>query len=400
VPLITIDPRIVAAKPGSFRVEYELSMSPTGERRLLFYEVTGPGCEAPLVADGAIAAILLHAMQNRCDIHVRGAVTKDAIFNLTELQHAWRSWRPDVYGLVALSADHVAERGNPNGPVLSAFSGGVDSTFTVLRHTSHEPTSRGLSAVMLVHGFDIDLDNHGAMQDWIARARPLLDERRLPIHIVRTNSKALALQGWEDSFGAQLAACLHALSARFRFGLIASTKAYGELAIPWGSSPVTDHLLSGSALEVVHDGAGFTRTEKIAAIAGDALAVSGLRVCWEGDRSLPREARRRGQGRNCGVCEKCIRTRLCFLAVGVSDPPCFDSPWDSSQLASLRIRTDLVLGELRSILDYAEQRGIRERWTRDLRARVSRGLPRSRRERLKAAWRRIGPGAMRRTQQP
>jgi hypothetical protein len=391
MPLLTIDPRLVDAKPGAFRVEYDLARSDTGEHQLLFYEFTGPACSPPRVADGAIAAILFHAMRNRLDVHVRGTVTRDAILNLTELQHAWRSWRPDEYAVVALGADHIAERGDPNGPVVCAFSGGVDSTFTVLRHTTQDPaTSRGVSAALLVQGFDVALDNDASMQACIARSRPFLEQRGLAIHTVRTNSKALALQGWEDSFGAQLAGCLHGLSARFRFGLVGSTKSYDDLAIPWGSSPITDHLLSGSELEVVHDAAGFTRTAKIAAIAADPLAVRGLRVCWEGDRSLSRADRTRGQGRNCGVCEKCVRTRLCFLAVGVSDPPCFDTPWDSSSLASLRIKHELVLGELRSVLDHAEAHGIRERWTRDLRARVKRGVTRSHKRRLKAAWRRLG----------
>jgi len=354
MPLLTIDPRLVDAKPGAFRVEYELTRSDTGERHLLFYEFSGPGCEPPRVADGAMAAILFHAMRSRCDVHVRGTVTRDALLNLTELQHASRSWRPDGYAVVALRADHIAERGDPDGPVVCAFSGGVDTTFTVLRHTTHDPaTSRGVSAALLVQGFDIALDNDAFMQASIARARPLLEERGLAIHTVRTNSKVLALQGWEDSFGAQLAGCLHGLSARFRFALVGSIKSYDDLEIPWGSSPITDHLLSGSAR------------------AGAQLR--SLREVRAHPAVLPRGRRER---------PALLRHALGQLGPGVAA----DQERAGARRAPLRI-------------DHAEAHGIRERWTRDLRARVKRGLTRSRKRRLEAVWRRLGlwPGATRTT---
>jgi hypothetical protein len=53
-------------------------------------------------------------------------------------------------------------------------------------------------------------------------------------------------------------------------------------------------------LEVIHDGAEASRTEKIVRrIAGSALALETLNVCWEGE-----------PGRNCGACDKCLRTMI------------------------------------------------------------------------------------------
>jgi hypothetical protein len=63
-------------------------------------------------------------------------------------------------------------------------------------------------------------------------------------------------------------------------------------------------------------------------------------VCWEGV----------DQGRNCGVCEKCIRTKLNFLAAGIESPECFQEPLTIEDVHSLRVRNLRQLHELQMIL--------------------------------------------------
>ena len=156
---------------------------------------------------------------------------------------------------------------------------------------------------------------------------------------------------------------MHLLSAEFSTALIGSSEPYDALVLPWGSNPVTDHLLSGGNLTIVHDGAAFSRTDKIAFLSGVPSAVQSLKVCWEGKQ----------QGRNCGVCEKCVRTQLNFLAIGVTQPPCFDAPLDLQRIPTIRIRNDALLAEFASILQYAEGRKINAEWVRLLRKRIRRG---------------------------
>ena len=62
---------------------------------------------------------------------------------------------------------------------------------------------------------------------------------------------------------------------------------------------------------VAQPGGGSTRTEKVATIGALAAVRDHIRVCWEGDR----------HGRNCGRCEKCVRTKLNFLAAGYGTVP-------------------------------------------------------------------------------
>ncbi len=104
------------------------------------------------------------------------------------------------------------------------------------------------------------------------------------------------------------------LQGGYSEGLIPSSLPYHALVLPWGSNPLTDPLLSIRTFAIVHDGAAFTRAEKVKQIAHWRQALQNLRVCWEGDR----------KDGNCGHCEKCIQTILNFRAVGLGLPPCFD----------------------------------------------------------------------------
>src|SRR5699024_10818106 len=127
---------------------------------------------------------------------------------------------------------------------------------------------------------------------------------------------------------------------------------YDALVLPWGSNPVTDHLLSGQQMRIVHDGAGFSRTEKLAVLAGIPGSMSDLRVCWAGP----------DKDRNCGVCEKCVRTKLNLLAVGVEDADCFPQPLQMSDIDQMSIMNPAQLAEIESVLEYADRNGVQGEW--------------------------------------
>jgi len=130
-----------------------------------------------------------------------------------------------------------------------------------------------------------------------------------------------------------------------QFGVIGSSEPYDSPVPIWGSTPATDYLLSGRGFSIVHDGAGFSRTEKVKSLARNASARRSIKVCWEGAH----------QGRNCGVCEKCIRTKLNFLAVGVTFPECFDEGLSEENILGLKVQNDTQLNELKTILHYVEK---------------------------------------------
>lgn len=162
---------------------------------------------------------------------------------------------------------------------------------------------------------------------------------------------------------AQLVACINNYSHEFSHTLVAGAKSYGEMYFPSGSTAATDHLLSGAAMQIVHDGACASRTDKVKLIARNASATESVKVCWEGKNTHE----------NCGVCEKCLRTRLNFRAAGVNSPACFAGTPDVDPLiATMPIGRDAVRCETESIIKYAIAHNIDGQWVDALQRRLDR----------------------------
>ena len=339
----------------------------TGEG--IFFEFArGTPVPEPVVLDGFLFCFLFAAMERGVPLVIRGPVSARAIRNARLFQEAWASWVPSRYRIVDIIPDQlVSERclgARDNAAAVAAFSGGVDSTFSAMRHgrrmlgrSSHE-----VEAVLTVQGFDVNFENYDGFQRLLDRTQPLIDDLGLRRHVMRTNIRQYELQNWGHSHGAQISCALHQLSHEFNYGLIASSRPYKHLINAWGSHAATDHLLSGDDLEIVHDGAGFLRVQKVKLIASDPVAQSSLKVCWEG----------REQDKNCGHCAKCVRTRLNFLALGEVNPPCFDSPFELDMIDDLKVDSEGALIELLNIIEYARQSAIEKPWVSLLERRVQR----------------------------
>jgi hypothetical protein len=142
------------------------------------------------------------------------------------------------------------------------------------------------------------------------------------------------------------------LQGGYAVGLIASTEPYHSLVLPYGSNPVTDWLMSSYAFQIVHDGAAFTRSEKVRELANWPEALRYLQVCWQGDQ----------KDRNCGRCEKCIRTILNFRAVGLGLPECFAEDVTDSQILRLDGLNPIQLAYFEEILATAKAATISESW--------------------------------------
>jgi hypothetical protein len=166
----------------------------------------------------------------------------------------------------------------------------------------------------------------------------------VPLGCIRTDWRRIG-RFWENEFGAGLAACLSLYAGVATVGLFGSDEDYGHVVVPWGSNPVTNPLLSAGDFQVVTDGGGYTRTEKVALIARYGDVSSRLRVCWEGPQT----------GANCGKCEKCLRTRLNFLAVGKNPPAGLGGPPSLLEMLSLQARNKVQLAYLEDILAFASQ---------------------------------------------
>jgi hypothetical protein len=326
------------------------------------YDIFGGETDGVTVLDGYIHSVLFYALKLGLPLRVHGDLTDTALYNLDEFIRAWAQWRPRTYKYFEIIPDKVVSiRRMPIRRAISTFSGGVDANFTLVRNkTRVGQGGHDIKSVLMIHGFDVNYDNDTEFRQLVDRVQPTLDEFGVDLKIIKTSSKLLN-QDWEDSFGAQLSGCLHQFSGAYDTALIGSSEPYTALVYPLGSTPITDRLFSGGLMNMVHDGAQFTRTAKVEFLVNFPSVVNRLKVCWEGTV----------QHENCGVCEKCIRTRLNFVAVGKNDPGCFPDAFHPSYIGKLRARNAFQIGELRTLLAYAKEKGISDPWVDMLSQRLS-----------------------------
>lgn len=232
--------------------------------------------------------------------------------HMLTVMNVWKGWYPALAS-VAVEAqldERMAEGPKRNNAAF--FTGGVDSFFTVLRHASGSETAGAmpLDDLVTVWGFDIPLSSAGAFQrkrEALERAARALNTTLLDVATnLRTTRWSRAAWG-PLSFGCALAAVAHAMGARFQNVMIASGRGYHDLS-GWGSHVVTDPLFGSRALRIIHDGAEFSRVDKLTLIAESPLAMRHLHVCYK----LQNE-------RNCGICFKCQFTMAVLHLLGALD---------------------------------------------------------------------------------
>lgn len=277
--------------------------------------------------DHILTSVLLHAMERSLDIHVEGVISPKLLNGLNQLQTLWSDWRSDKYTRISISADRMEEAiPSPAKKGLFTFSGGVDSTYSLLHHlngSAEKPIEPG--GAVFVHGADIPLDDENGFEAARERSEKILDGTGIEIIPIRTNSRELACN-WEDSHGLEISACLLLFQKNFSTGVMAGWGSAEEVVYPWGSTPISDPLASTEAMTIVHDGLERNRIEKVRWLSRFPIALKNIRVCWEGeDRSS-----------NCGRCEKCVRTLLDFWALGLPSPEAIHSVLSPELIHSIR----------------------------------------------------------------
>lgn len=341
------------------RVDAKSSGQESDDERELWFRFDAR-FEAPAYddCDSYLLAVLFDAMHEERKIIVEGSVSRGLLANLVELQAVWHKWRWRWYQEVPIEVAHPREAANENmraAGAVCAFSGGVDATFSVWRHTQklNSWRSQAINLCVLVQGFDIPLDAHDEYANAFHVARETLRDVNVELTSIATNLRAISNCGWNELFGIALAATLSNLKRVAGTGLIGSSMAYDFLRLPYGSSPVGDHLMSSDEFRIMHDGASHWRPQKVREIANWPVGVRNLRVCWQGEYS----------DRNCGECEKCVRTMCNFLANGLPIPECFPQRHvDAAKLKALGIRK--VRRDWTQNLKMAKLNGIDADWTR------------------------------------
>jgi hypothetical protein len=311
------------------------------KRHEIWYRVSKESV-AP-TAETFLAAALLPAMKIGAGLHVADPISPRLLRALPKIQDILTTW-DRTFQRVSIEAQPAGAQAEPPACGVGCFfSGGVDSWYSVLKHREE------ISKLILVHGFDIPLENT-ILRERVSRAiRGTAAELRIPLIEVETNLHEFSRQhlSWEFYHGAALASIALLLSPQFATVYVAASDTYA-LLVPWGSHPLLDPLWSTEGTEIVHDGCEATREEKLVSIAQSELALRSLRVCWEN----------RDREYNCGRCEKCLRT-MAGLRIVKALERCttFDRPLDLDALSRLGVPPNSHHFLYKASLEAAERLG-------------------------------------------
>ena len=297
-------------------------------------------------ADCFVVSLLMIAMQMKLDICVvNKGISEGLLSNLTKFQKVWAEWRTDL-STISIDANQVHSNDRKDQALL-AFSGGLDSSFTL--HRLDQEIILGSSypeiKALMVHGFDIPLCDVRGFNAAFDKAKRICDDIGTELIPMRSNAREIATD-WNFHHGPVIAGALHVLSSDFGTGVISNTlpKQMDGLL---GSHRDSDPLMSAKSFEIVHYGDEYTRLEKFQSLANRGIAIDNLRVCWQSE----------DRGKNCGHCTKCVLTQMTLRLIRLP-LHCFEYPLSESELAErLPIIPvgHLETADLKDLANYAKE---------------------------------------------
>ena len=258
--------------------------------------------------DPFVPAMLVACMVTGEPLEIEPPVSEKLFDNLRVPIWVQTCWHPELHE-VECSAKEVVRRVAPDGRACASFfSCGVDSFYTVLRNREEtNPRVSKISHTISMEGFEQPLGKERAPDVRMAAVEKGAREFGLLPIIGASNIRVAFPYNWGFLLhGAVLAGCALSLSAGLHRVHLPASISYVTLN-PWGSHPLLEHNYTNEALELPHDGAGTSRTDKIRhAIEWDERVLDHLYVCiGKGDGS-----------KNCGGCKKCVRTLVTLSILG------------------------------------------------------------------------------------
>lgn len=275
-----------------------------GERDLWFRFQKPLGLDPSSDLDSFAVALVLVAMQQGEDLELEGTISKKLSLGLESYQAVFSSWFPERFKKIQIRPQGLREDPPPHSRLkASAFSGGVDSFYSYFKL---KPL---LSHTLFMSGFDMPLglvDSIRALTDSYSR---FMDQEQTPLITGSTNVRTFVnTADWTNSHGQALAAS--ALFFKESFGTFFIPASYTGGTYPkWGTHPDLDAHLSTESMEFQHHGKDANRVQKLKEISQHKESYQRLRVCWIQDIGL----------KNCGECEKCVRTMASLEILGVLD---------------------------------------------------------------------------------
>ncbi|MFC1719120.1 hypothetical protein ACFL6S_36040, partial [Candidatus Poribacteria bacterium] len=236
--------------------------------------------------------------------------------NLKAALDTLQLWYPDFFGPMPVieTTRGFKARLPAQGQAVSLLSCGIDSLATLRRNklylpSDHPAAIRGVIVMKFDRDPEPSLEALSAMA-WgrLQAVTEVAEDSGVDPIPVRTNIWWLANDGYfsdEKWHGAILSSIACFFSKRFQKAYIASADDIAHQT-PWGAHPSLDPYYSSAHFQIEHHGVDMSRFQKTALVADWPIALQNIRVCQRDESGT----------RNCGSCEKCIKTTVALLALG------------------------------------------------------------------------------------
>ena len=321
-PGFRIVPRQQRRDDGGWRVEF--SVEAGSRRQIVIYDFPASLGE-PMTDDAVVPMGLFAAMAHRLPFSVEKPIdehlAEDAVIAM-DLAAEW--WARDLAAVPLDFPIRIHTPGKPGRGKAAFFTGGIDSWHTLLAH------EREISHLIYVHGFDVPGQTVEEQAMVGRRVRDAVAARGFELHEIHTNHRESGEElvgNFAFSHGAMLAAVGLMLANTMDTVFVASSNPYSQM-FPHGSTWMLDPLWSTNQVRIRYDAAEQWRSAKAVGFAREHPdLLPHVIVCWDGYL----------KGKNCGRCEKCLRTMMSLHFAGIDDlSPAFGADLEPSAVEAIR----------------------------------------------------------------
>lgn len=312
--MIIKQPELIEKCDGLVRVQCPVETR-EGER-LLWYELNARYKDYLTLdrLDAFVVGLILYAMKINEEIVVDGPISNKLAHNLKYYMHVMKMFYPDLHVVPLRISKKEKPSSYPKGSgVGTSLSNGVDSYCTLWEHFKNCDSDRN----RITHVFHVyagqkgygTLDGKSKFRNNLPRIKETAKRLNLELIVVESNQETFYEPGQSffDTFGPRILSCVLLLQKLISIYYFPSSSKYEDFFAE-GSTPLGDPLLSTDELDIVSDGAQYSRIEKTKIISDWEMTHSFLTVC-HGIQSPEKF--------NCSVCEKCVRTMITLDILGL-----------------------------------------------------------------------------------
>lgn len=282
----------------------------------------------PEIWDFAVFGLAAISSRTNRVIRFDKPVSKSVAESLKKMHYAYQLWCIPSLSPPRIKLNNIVD--DPvqlaNSEKIICLSGGIDSTSAAIS----AKVEANYTQALLIAGADYPSAGDPGFSQLRERVYSISTILGLRLTVLETNYRTMSID-WELQHGFLLAMALHYHSANFMEGSYALDipSICDVVMFPWGNSAALLGLFSTEYLPIKSYASDLHRIEKVKKIYNhDKEILKSLSVCWS-DTS---------KGSNCGVCNKCQRTRDLFERIGVDTALMFDRLPSENDVKMLNIR--------------------------------------------------------------